>query len=210
MLNKEAECINEHSHLVDIFYLSNYTFNVIKLCVTSSNILSTSSFKTVTSITSLSPFSPPGSMPHNLLWIQKRPFPAKIKASWTTWFDLCMYLMANCVYNPVLCSYHDLITGLLSRSGLLNAHSLWIFILISFAPKLCVVGNIRWRLDSWLYRLLWGLQQSLNLWSVSVLIHKVRINIDTLPSCLWSLMISEELVKPLTQSQAQSKPTRSR
>lgn len=167
MLNEEAGYINEqHSHFVVIFLpKSNYPFNVIKLCVTSSNIPSTSVLKhlLISHLSlSLSLFT---SREHasNLPWIRKRPFLPKIKAPWKTWFDLCMYLMANCVYNPGLCNYHDLLTGPLSRSGQLNAHSLWIFILISFAPELCVVGKTRWRLDSWLYHLLWGLQQSLNL-----------------------------------------------
>lgn len=127
----------QQSSCCHVFTKANYTFNIIKFCVTSSDILSTSCFKTFTNITSLSPFSLSGSMPHNLLWILKRLFPVNIKAPWTMWFDLCMYLTANCVYNSVLWNYPDLITSLLSRSGQLNAHSLQIIILISLPPN-CV------------------------------------------------------------------------
>lgn len=59
-----------------------------------------------------------------------------------------MYLKANCVYNPVLYKYHDLIVDLLSISGQLNAHSLRVFLLITSAPQLRVVKKTRWRLES--------------------------------------------------------------
>lgn len=70
MLNKEAECIHEQpgSNPVVIFLpMSDYTCNVLKFCVTSPYILFTYLVLKGLLISSLSPYLPPGSMPHNLL-----------------------------------------------------------------------------------------------------------------------------------------------
>lgn len=70
MLNKEAECIHEQpgSNPVVIFlHKSDYTFNVIKLCASSPDILFTQLVLKSLLISLLFPYLPPGSMPHNLL-----------------------------------------------------------------------------------------------------------------------------------------------